>query len=467
MANTIKISKSKNLIFKKLSFLYLVFILFLFLSSPGKFVEHYSHLVPAQDELNENLRQQLENFEALSDEHQQIKSLSNETLQDIEALQLDYQRFSESEKVSGEKLKESHFANDLLVKAQAGQDLKQSLERFVKGFKDLSGIDLSPKLLSPVDFSDQKHDALDFFFQDTPNGVILSILQHFRTTILVHSLQFLKGVGPSLNEPKILSTDQLDLIQNFKKSLAPGEKLLFKVKSEEQANALKAWINGEELNPSAQDSSFAYYEYLPETTGYYTLDFLYQGRQYHHNFKVNKPGFKIEKDRSTFIAQVGEKQSITLNTNYLPFPEVNFNSEHADLSYENGILELTPYHAGAFTIYMEKAGEVLDSISLYAKDVNIVDVALMDIAGKENVIRESIRLEAINPFWQVVNFKLKITYPNGKQRILHNATRFLGPDLKESIERAPEGSLFAFQGIKVIGKNGHSYRDGRTIISRK
>lgn len=467
MANTVKISKSKNLIFKKLSFLYLVFILFLFLSSPGKFVEHYGHLTPAQDQLNENLLQQLESLDALSDKHQEVKSLSQKTLQEIEALQLVYQHYSEAENLSGERLKESHFANDKLINAQAGQDLKQSLAHFVQRFKELSGIDLSAKLLRPVDFSDQKLDALDFFFRDTPNGVILSILEHFRTTVLVHSLHFLNGEAPSLNEPKVLAVDQLDLIQNFKKSLAPGEKLLFKVKSEEQASALKAWVNGKKLNPSSQDSAFTYYEYLPERTGHYTLDFLYQGQQYHHNFEVNKAGFKIEKDRSTFIAQVGEKQSITLNPNYLPYPEVNFISEHADLSYENGVLQLTPYHAGAFTIYMVKAGETLDSISLYAKDVSIVDVALMDIAGKENAIDEAIRLEAINPFWQVVNFKLKITYPNGRHKILHNATRFLGPDLTESIEKAPQGSLFAFQGIKVIGKNGQSYRDGRTIISRK
>ncbi len=467
MPNTIKISKSKNLIFKKLSFLYLVFILFLFLSSPGQFVEHYDNLLPAQEELNSSLKSQLVAFDAETDKQKDLKKLSLETLKELEDIDEVYLNYSESNRVSGEKLKESHFANKEILEGSAGQMLPGLLESFVSEFRALSGRDLSVDLLKPRDFSNQSHSSLEFFFKDTPNGVLRSVLHHLQTVILINSLQSLEGKEVSLNNPEVLPIGQLDLIQNFKKRLAPGEKLLFKVKLASDDDELNVWINGEVLDYSHRDSVYTYYEFLPNETGIYNVDLLYQDQHYYHNFEVNKPGFRFEQDRSTFVAQVGEKQRITLNPSYLPYEDVRFRSEHAELKYQNGELAITPFHPGAFNIYMLHENEILDSIKLFAKDVSVVDVALMDIGGKENPADKAIRLEALNPFWQVVNFRLKITYPNGKQEILRNATRFLRPIIKEKIVDAPTGSLMAFEGIKVIGKNGETYRDGRTVITRK
>lgn len=468
MANTIKISKSKNLIFKKLSFLYLVFILFLFLSSPGQFVEHYQNLVPGQQSLVEHLEARLNDFKPQEAAQGQLKELSLKTLSQLKALEQDYVAYRIENRISGEKLKENHFANNEVLKGVKGSQLKELLQKFVVEFQNLGGKDLERKLMNPLDFGDQAQAALPFFFQDTPNGVVQSIFLHFQSIILINTLNRLEGKNVSLKNPEVQPIGNLDLIQNFKKVLVPGEKLLFKVKAQEQAEgALQVWINQEALHPVNTDSLYAYYEFTPAKTGYYSVDILFDNSHYYHNFVVNKAGFKFEQDRSSFIAQVGEEHVITLNPSYLPKEGIRFTSAHADVKFEANGLRITPFHPGAFTVYLHQDEVLIDSLNLYAKDVSIIDVALMDIAGQEEGSAEAIRLEAINPFWQVVNFNLNITYPNGRQKVLHNATRFLRPALKEHIQDAPAGSLLAFEAIKVIGKNGETYRDGRTLIKRK
>ena len=59
MARTVTISKSKALNFKRLTFLYLIFFIFFFQSSPGEFVVHFQPLSQTQTTLNNQLIERL------------------------------------------------------------------------------------------------------------------------------------------------------------------------------------------------------------------------------------------------------------------------------------------------------------------------------------------------------------------------------------------------------------------------
>ena len=59
--------------FKKLSFLYLVFILFLFFSSPGNYVVHYDQMQVTQEELNGRLNAKLISFDAKNEDDKLLK----------------------------------------------------------------------------------------------------------------------------------------------------------------------------------------------------------------------------------------------------------------------------------------------------------------------------------------------------------------------------------------------------------
>lgn len=464
MANTIKISKSKNLIFKKLSFLYLVFILFLFLSSPGKFLDHYENLEPAQEAVIERLKEQMKNLPETEAKSKALKLETEKALATLEDLRENYHQYRTTNHIAGEKLKENLFATKEVLQTNQGARLQSALATYNTAYQNFGGVDLSDELLKLLDHSDQEFEAREFFFKETPNAVIESVINHLQTTILLRSIELLQGEKAQLFKEEVLPAGQLDLIQNFKKSLTRGEQLLFKIRIPDSVQQLQVLINGEKLMPTEVDSAYCHFSYLPPQTGAYNLDLLLDDQHFYHNFKVLQPGIRINRSGSNFISQVGETQTLSLNPKYLPKGELEFKSEHADLKFNGNALEITPLHAGAFDVQMLWQGQFIDSIGLFAQDVSVIDVALMDLAGKENKVQKVAYLEATNPFWQVVNFRLRITKPNGKQVVLHNATRFLRSELREAILQAPRGSVLAFEQIKVIGKNGYTYRDGRSII---
>ncbi len=464
MANTIKISKSKNLIFKKLSFLYLVFILFLFLSSPGKFLDHYENLEPAQEAVIERLKEQMKNLPETEAKSKALKLETEKALATLEDLRENYHQYRATNHIAGEKLKENLFATKEVLQTNQGARLQSALATYNTAYQNFGGVDLSDELLKLLDHSDQEFEAREFFFKETPNAVIESVINHLQTTILLRSIELLQGEKAQLFKEEVLPAGQLDLIQNFKKSLTRGEQLLFKIRIPDSVQQLQVLINGEKLMPTEVDSAYCHFSYLPPQTGAYNLDLLLDDQHFYHNFKVLQPGIRINRSGSNFISQVGETQTLSLNPKYLPKGELEFKSKHADLKFNGNALEITPLHAGAFDVQMLWQGQFIDSIGLFAQDVSVIDVALMDLAGKENKVQKVAYLEATNPFWQVVNFRLRITKPNGKQVVLHNATRFLRSELREAILQAPRGSVLAFEQIKVIGKNGYTYRDGRSII---
>lgn len=464
MANTIKISKSKNLIFKKLSFLYLVFILFLFLSSPGKFLDHYENLEPAQEMVITKLKEQLKSLPENDTKSIAIKMETEKVLASLEELRENYHQYRIANHIAGEKLKENLFATKEILQSDQGSRIQSALSAYNTAYQQFGGTDLRDELLNLYDFSDQHFEAKEYFFKETPNAVIESVINHLQTTVLLRSIELLKGEKAQLFQEEVLPAGQLDLIQNFKKSLTRGEEFLFKIRVPDSVSQFGVLLNGQRLAPNNVDSAYQYFRYLPPKTGNYNLDILLDDRHFYHNFKVVKPGLKVNRNGSNFISQVGESQVLRLNPKYLPEGELSFKSEHADIKVLDDGIAITPFHPGAFNVQMIWQGNIIDSIALYAQDVSIIDVALMDLAGKENNVRKVAYLEASNPFWQVVNFRLKISYPNGKQRVLHNATRFLRSELKEAIIGAPEGSILAFEQIKVIGKNGYTYRDGRSIL---
>jgi len=467
VANTIKISKAKNLIFKKLSFLYLVFILFLFLSSPGKFLDHYENLEPGQEAVIEELNHQMISLPNTLDGAQALKDETQSTLNRLEEIRSSYHQYRTANHISGEKLKENLFATNEILQTSRGSEFQSALNQFNAAYMKMGGADLSDELLNLYDFSGQEFEARDFFFKETPNAVIESIINHLQTVILLRSIELLQGEKAQILNESSRPAEQLEMIQNFKKTLVRGESMLFKLRIPDSIEQFQVLINGDNISPNQVDSAYQHYSYLPEEPGNYNIDLLFDDQHYYHNFRVVKPGIHIQRNGSNYLSQVGEVQRLKLKPMYLPDGDVEFKSEHADIKFEAGELGITPFHPGAFAVYMVWQDQIIDSLDLYAKDVSIVDVSLMDLAGKENEISQVAYLEASNPFWQVVNFQLHISLPDGREQILHNATRFLRSELREAIRQAPNGSIMAFEDIKVIGKNGYTYRNGRSILKLK
>jgi hypothetical protein len=76
MGNTIKITKSKSFTYKKLNFLYLIFLVFMFFSNNGEYLRHYPGLFQTQIALNERLYTKIENYKNPTAEQLQLKNLT-------------------------------------------------------------------------------------------------------------------------------------------------------------------------------------------------------------------------------------------------------------------------------------------------------------------------------------------------------------------------------------------------------
>ena len=86
MSSTITISKAKNFSFKKLSFLYLVFILFIFFSSPGMYVMQYSGVAVTQNLLNDKMLNDLKGFNSVNPNELALKTSTIKLVSNLETL---------------------------------------------------------------------------------------------------------------------------------------------------------------------------------------------------------------------------------------------------------------------------------------------------------------------------------------------------------------------------------------------
>ena len=91
----------------------------------------------------------------------------------------------------------------------------------------------------------------------------------------------------------------------------------------------------------------------------------------------------------------------------------------------------------------------------------------MDISGESADLKNANKLESKNPFWQVVDFDMSVTYPTGEFKKLHSSTRFLRNELRELEEKAPAGSVLVFDNIRLLGSEMGLTSKGRPIVKIK
>jgi hypothetical protein len=136
MAGTIRIKKSKALNFKKLTFLYLVFIVFFFLSTSGEFLHHFSALQKTQAGFNDKLLVHFNAQKASVPDEVLLKNKAGLAISLLDSLIQSYDTFALVNKVKGEKLKEQKLAKNVLNQNAVYTPLNQSLVDFIgnRGF---------------------------------------------------------------------------------------------------------------------------------------------------------------------------------------------------------------------------------------------------------------------------------------------------------------------------------------------
>jgi len=118
-------------------------------------------------------------------------------------------------------------------------------------------------------------------------------------------------------------------------------------------------------------------------------------------------------------------------------------------------------------VVMKRGNQEIDRSSFVATLKPDELVSLMDVSGDPADMKNANKLEATNPFWQVVNFDMSVTYPTGEFKKLHSSTRFLRNELRELEEKAPKGSVLVFDNIRLLGREMGLTSKGRPIVKIK
>jgi hypothetical protein len=464
MGSTIQITHSKNLSFKKLSFLYLVFILFLFFSSPGQYVIHYTKLASTQTELNERLLTKLKSFKSEIPQELDLKNTTLECLNDLNKLETEYATYAEKNLVKGDKIKENNFAEKTVRRGPLSATVQGILNKYLSSFAKFSKKDLSGDLVSLTDFSQNNFKTIEFFFKETPNGVVKSIFEHFKTVFLYNSLVELTHQNIDLPKFELITINDANFIEKFRRSLVLGETLVLSIKPDKTGLIPTVKINGTLVDVKQTSNSIYSINYNPSKPGNYSLEVIVGEKRLLSGFNVLKPEFRFIMERSNLDVIVGSKCILSVDSQYIPSKGVAFVSSKATVERVKNALYITPSEAGVFEIQMKVDNQVVDKVILYARDPGAIEVGLMDISGQLASLDKANRLESTNTFWQVVNFQMTVVDPLGNKQTMKSATRYLRNELRDLEAKAPAGSTVVFDNIKLVGQQSGSAKIGQPII---
>jgi len=464
MGSTIQITHSKNLSFKKLSFLYLVFILFLFFSSPGQYVIHYAKLATTQTELNERLLTKLKSFKSEIPQELDLKNTTLECLNDLNKLEIEYATYAEKNLVKGDKIKENNFAEKTVRRGPLSATVQGILNKYLSSFAKFSKKDLSGELVSLTDFDQNNFKTIEFFFKETPNGVVKTLFEHFKTVFLYNSLVELTHENIDLPKFELITINDANFIEKFRRSLVLGETLVLSIKPDKSGLIPTVKINGSLVDVKQSLNGVYSINYNPSKPGNYSLEVILGDKRLLSGFNVLKPEFRFIMERSNLDVVVGSKCILSVDSQYIPNKGVTFVSNKASIVRLKNALYITPSEAGVFEIQMKVDNQVVDKVILYAREPGAIDVGLMDMSGQLASLDKANRLESTNTYWQVVNFQMTVVDPLGNKQTMKSATRYLRNELRDLEAKAPAGSTVIFDNIKLVGQQSGSAKIGQPII---
>ncbi len=464
MGNTIKITKSKSFTYKKLNFLYLIFLVFMFFSNNGEYLRHYPSLFQTQSALNERLLTKLQKHKSTTPENQNLKALTIKYLADIERFEKAYVKYKGEKNLEGKKLYASDFINSKFRFKELGKEFERVNAQYQADFLKITKQDISSEFKKVKDELGVEFDLEDFYFQELPNTAFQNVMEHFKSKALYHSAIVIFGDDFSISRNDLVSMNQAKFIQKLKSKYSIGETVEFEVTTDDSKSVPVVKIEGQSIIPKKMDSITYKYNFVPSNPGNLNLEVISGNKRLLSHIQISKPEFKVVTDKSLIDGAVGDKLNIRLAKDFKLPKGCQVSSTGAQVALANGELLVTPLVAGRISVSLIYNGEVVDDLFVFAHQAKTVDVALQDISGNETNIVKAYRLESKNTFWQVVGFRMTIIEPSGKKTSRRSATRFLRNELKALENNAAANSTVVFDEIRVIGREKGLTNTGKPII---
>jgi hypothetical protein len=456
MANTTKIKKSKYLSYQKQGFLYLVFILFLFFSQAGEYVMHYTSLAKTQKALNTYLETRLSSLilEDASDDQYR-----NDVLNRLTSLEQISDRFDvyESQSIAGlDQYRENRFAERQVRRGELGtvfnatwsQQQSQSNGRW------------TPTEL--IDYNGSSSNATDFFFKETPNAVIPSLIEHAKTSFLVEALEELNKQALVFEKYNLELLEEAEFASVFKKRLFLGEDFKLTIHSEELKDSVETITINSKPQKLAVEGGKTRLVYRPQSWGKYFVEIQTSSQRFYTSFEVVRPRLRFVAQEELIDLTLGQNQSISIDAKLLPSSGFSFESDFAEVNYSSGVLNVKPTTVGEFTLRLKVNNQPLDSVLLGSRVPGMLKVTLADARGESCSPSEAHRVQSINPNFQVLSYT-SVFYPkDGSESKTYNSlSRLIRPEM--GIWAAQEGTL-VIKEISLLSSNGITKTSAEPLI---
>ena len=162
--------------------MYLVFILFLFFSQAGEYVIHYMPLAKTQKELNTYLEGRLAALDLQDADADAYRDDVLDRVKSLSTIEQEFATYGEQNIAGLDQFRESRFAE---LRVRRGR-LGQLYQRVMVFTASQSGGKWTPERVE--DYEGRQYQPLQFFFRETPNAVLPSLVEHTKTAFLVEAL---------------------------------------------------------------------------------------------------------------------------------------------------------------------------------------------------------------------------------------------------------------------------------------
>ena len=456
MANTTKIKKSKHLSYQKQGFLYLVFILFLFFSQAGEYVMHYTSLAKTQKALNTYLQGRLSSLkleDASDDEYR------NDVLNRLASIEQIGNRFDiyESQSIAGlDQYRENRFAERQVRRGELGEMFNDTWNQQ----QIQSNGRWTPSLLT--DYNGMQTNATDFFFKETPNAVIPSLVEHAKTSFLVEALEELNKQALVFEKYNLELLEDAEFTSVFKKRLFLGEDFELTINTEDKKDSVEAIsINSKSQKLTIQEGKTTAV-YRPQSWGKYFVEIQTSSQRFYTSFEVVRPRLRFVAQEELIDLTLGQRQNISIDDKVIPSEGFSFESDFAEVNYKNGNLQIKPTTVGEFTLRLKVNGQALDSVRLGSRVPELLKVTLADALGENCEAKDAHRVQSINPNFQVLSYTA-VFYPKdgSETKTYTSLSRLILPDI--ALWASQDGTL-VIKEISLLSSNGVTKTTAEPLI---
>ena len=446
MGNTLKIRKSKYLSYQKQGFLYLVFILFLFFSQAGEYVMHYISLANTQKELNTYLENRLSSLVLENEADDAYRQDVLERVASLDQINTSFEEYEQQSIAGLDQFRENQFAERRVRRGELGTTFDNLwLEQ-----QEQSEGRWTEKLL--VDYDNRYFSATNFFFKETPNAVVPSLVEHAKTAFLVEALEDLNKQALVFEKYTMERLEEANFTSVFKKRLFLGENFNLTILTEDAKDSVEfVTINSKPQTLNRQDRETELL-YRPNSWGKYFVEIQTRSQRFYTSFEVVRPRIRFVAQDELIDLTLGEAQRISVDDNYIPSSGYSFESEFAQTTYSDGVLTVKPTTVGEFNLRLIVGGQAVDSVTLGARSPERLQVSLANAAGEPTTMAEAHRVQSNNPNFQVLSYTA-VYYPKdgSEAQSYTSLSRLLRAQVAQWAE-AP-GTL-VIKDIALLSSNG-------------